>query len=172
MDESIKTGIAKNDPEPLNKTEITVTAAPLDVENDSDKSNEPQSEYLEIRAAVDVGDDVSMPAETFRAYTIGLILTLLGSTISNITSLREQPLVIDASLIQLISLPIGRLWARCIPKKTISLGFFSFQLNPGPFTIKEHTLIVVMANVGAGYPPYAVGLILVQMIKYSKFTQF
>jgi hypothetical protein len=30
------------------------------------------------------------------------------------------------------------------------LGGWSFDLNPGPFNIKEHTCIVVMSNVSFG----------------------
>lgn len=45
---------------------------------------------------------------------------------------------------QLLSFPIGRLWARVVPNVTV----FGVRLNPGPFTVKEHVLITIMANVG------------------------
>jgi OPT oligopeptide transporter protein len=152
--------------ESLDKAEITVTEKPRDVENDSvTESKQQQSEFIEVRAAVDLGDDETMPAETFRAYTIGLTFTLLGSVVSNLTHLRSEPLTVDPVIVQLISYPIGRFWARYVPKWTVPLGKFSFQLNPGPFTIKEHTLITVMANVGM-QPPYAVGIIVVQVVKF------
>ena len=155
--------------ETIDNTHITILEKPADIETDSlpDK-NELQSEFLEVRAAVDLEDNVNMPAETFRAYTIGILFTLLGAIASNITSLREQPLVVSASIVQLVSLPVGRLWAKLMPDKTLTMGKYSLRLNPGPFTIKEHTLITVMANVGVGYPPYAVDLVLVQIAKYSK----
>lgn len=35
---------------------------------------------------------------------------------------------------QLLSFPIGRAWARYVPRVII----FGIPLNPGPFTIKEH----------------------------------
>ena len=47
---------------------------------------------------------------------------------------------------QLISFPLMRLWARAMPQVKI----FGIQLNPGPFTIKEHVIITIMANVGSG----------------------
>ena len=46
---------------------------------------------------------------------------------------------------QLLSFPLGRLMARICPRVTI----FGFPLNPGPFTIKEHVVVTIMANVGA-----------------------
>jgi hypothetical protein len=47
---------------------------------------------------------------------------------------------------QLISFPLMRLWARFVPQVKI----FGVSLNPGPFTIKEHVIITIMANVGSG----------------------
>jgi hypothetical protein len=44
-----------------------------------------------------------------------------------------------------------KLWARYMPRVSI----FGVSLNPGPFTIKEHVITAIMANVGAS-PAYAV----------------
>lgn len=38
---------------------------------------------------------------------------------------------------QLLSFPIGRAWARYVPRVVI----FGIPLNPGPFTIKEHVCL-------------------------------
>lgn len=46
---------------------------------------------------------------------------------------------------QLLSFPLGRLMARICPNVSI----FGHPLNPGPFTIKEHVVVTIMANVGA-----------------------
>lgn len=54
-------------------------------------------------------------------------------------------------VIQLLSFPIMRLWARFMPKVKV----FGISLNPGPFTIKEHVLITIMGSVG-GPSAYAV----------------
>jgi hypothetical protein len=53
----------------------------------------------------------------------------------------------------LLSLPICKAWARYPP----NISFFGIPLNPGPFTIKEHVIITVMAGIGAG-PAYAVSV--------------
>lgn len=53
-----------------------------------------------------------------------------------------------------------RVWARYVPRVKI----FGMALNPGPFTIKEHVIITVMANVGSGsayavsHPVYTLSL--------------
>ncbi len=35
---------------------------------------------------------------------------------------------------QLLIFPVGRLWARTLPNVSV----FGVQINPGPFTVKEH----------------------------------
>jgi hypothetical protein len=52
---------------------------------------------------------------------------------------------------QLLTFPIGKLWALYVPNVTL----FGVDLNPGPFTVKEHVIITIMASVGSG-PAYAV----------------
>ena len=46
---------------------------------------------------------------------------------------------------QLLSFPLGILWASCVPNISIR----GVELNPGPFNIKEHVLITIMGSVGA-----------------------
>ena len=53
----------------------------------------------------------------------------------------------------LLSLPICKAWARYMP----NISFFGIALNPGPFTIKEHVIITIMAGAGA-QPAYAVSV--------------
>ena len=165
MDEKVQPISVNED----DKIQVAVVETPEDIENGPGKEEPLQSEFLEVRAAAEVGDDATMPCETFRAYAIAVVLTVIGATISNITQFRDQPLAVEPVIIQLIALPIGRLWAKYMPEATIPIGRWSFKLNPGTFTIKEHTLIVIMANVAVGYPPYALGLIIVQAQNYSIF---
>lgn len=49
----------------------------------------------------------------------------------------------------LVSQPLGRLLARVLPDYTVPLGRFSFTLNPGPFSVKEHAIIGIAANSGS-----------------------
>jgi len=155
------------------KEEIaSVKTTEIDVESaDGSTDEKPQvhSTYLEVESATVVEDDETMPAETFRAYVIGIFLTVFGSILSNVTGLREQPLVVEPPVVQLLALPIGRAWARWMPAAKFRIGPWSMNLNPGTFTVKEHTLITMMANVGVGYPPYAMDLIIAQIKKYSNF---
>ena len=46
---------------------------------------------------------------------------------------------------QLLSFPLGKAWARLFP----TVKIFGVSLNPGPFTLKEHVVITIMATVGS-----------------------
>ena len=52
----------------------------------------------------------------------------------NEAKLRYPTIYVNQLVAQLISFPMGRLWARFMFRATI----FGIPLNPGPFTIKEH----------------------------------
>lgn len=48
--------------------------------------------------------------------------------------------------VQIAALYFGRMLASTLPQKQIGLGRFSFELNPGPFSIKEHVAIVLACD--------------------------
>jgi OPT oligopeptide transporter protein len=56
-------------------------------------------------------------------------------------------ILINVLLIQIITLPCGKFLQWVLPKYRFSAFGYSFSLNPGPFTIKEHTLIAIMINI-------------------------
>jgi len=156
----------EKDAEHVEKTVVTVTEKTAEADEEAPDPGL-ESRFLEVRSAAVEEDDITMIAETFRAYVIGMVLCGMAAAISNVTDWREQPLVIDASTVQLVALPVGKVWARYMPKWRIGFGKCSFNLNPGPFTIKEHTLVTAMASVATGWAPYALGLLVVQVTKYS-----
>ena len=51
-----------------------------------------------------------------------------------------------------------------------SVTVFGVPLNPGPFSIKEHVLITIMATVGAS-SAYATDIVAVQKV-YVRFIDF
>ncbi len=53
----------------------------------------------------------------------------------------------------MLTFPICKAWARYFP----NISLFGIPLNPGPFTVKEHVIITIMAGVGAG-SAYAVSV--------------
>lgn len=49
----------------------------------------------------------------------------------------------------LASDPLGRFLARILPAYKVPLGRFSFSLNPGPWSTKEHAIVGIAANAGS-----------------------
>ncbi|KAH7925880.1 OPT oligopeptide transporter [Leucogyrophana mollusca] len=128
---------------------------------------EDDSPYPEVRSAVANTDDQSMPVGTFRSWTIGFIWAIIIPALNQFFYFRYPTVQITSIVAQLLSYPMGRFWARVIPDVTI----FGVAVNPGPFTIKEHVLVTIMANVG--YPAaYAIDIIAVQRIYYHQIYNF
>ncbi|KAE8333829.1 OPT oligopeptide transporter protein-domain-containing protein [Aspergillus sergii] len=100
------------------------------------------SPFPEVRAVVRPVDDVHLPVNTVRMWTIGVIFTIVGSGLNQFFSLRQPSVTISALVAQLVAFPVGCAWAKWLP-----LGW----LNPDRhFNIKEHALITIMANVSFG----------------------
>src|SRR5882757_2018901 len=70
----------------------------------------------------------------------------------------------------LIAYPIGKFLAFVVPTRTYRLprwlGGVEFSLNPGPWNIKEHVLVYIMANVAVS-APYAINAIVVTQLNYN-----
>jgi len=81
-------------------------------------------------------------------WVLALIFTTLGSGVNMLLSLRRPSIVITAIVAQLLSFPCGKAWGRFMPNWKLKLFGYTLELNPGPFNIKEHTLIVVCHLTG------------------------
>ncbi|ODV91403.1 hypothetical protein CANCADRAFT_123500 [Tortispora caseinolytica NRRL Y-17796] len=107
---------------------------------DNDEDNSP---YPEVRAAVPVGDDPQMSCNTFRAWFIGFVLVTIGTGSNMLFHLHSPVFTISSFVASFVAWPIGRAWDRIVPDVNIC----GIDLNPGPFSIKEHTVVTVMAGV-------------------------
>jgi len=96
--------------------------------------------------------DVDMPANTIRAWTIGLLLCTIGSGVNMLLSLRNPSIVITTFVVQLVAYPLGKAWDFIFPNREFNVFGVKFNLMPGPFNFKEHVIIVVMSNVGSNHP--------------------
>ncbi|KAF2007498.1 small oligopeptide transporter [Amniculicola lignicola CBS 123094] len=124
------------------------------------------SPYEEVRAAVPNFDE-DMPANTIRAWVLGLTLSIFGAAVNTIFSLRNPVIGIGVIVAQLIAYILGNAWAKFIPSRQWNTFGVAWNLNPGPFNVKEHAIIVVMANVSFG-TAYATDIILAQKVFYKQ----
>ncbi|KAJ5572667.1 hypothetical protein N7450_009651 [Penicillium hetheringtonii] len=115
-----------------------------------DKSLAQDSQYESVRAAVRNTDNGEV-ANTLRAWVLGLLFTTIGSGLNMFLSMRSPAISFPAIVVQLLVYPIGCFWARVMPTKVFNTFGLRWTLNTGPFTIKEHTVITIMANVSIGY---------------------
>ncbi|KAF2972195.1 hypothetical protein GQX73_g1462 [Xylaria multiplex] len=130
------------------------------------KANEEDSPYEEVRAAVRNFDE-DLPCSTIRAWTIGLSLTFVGAAVNTLFSLRAPSIGLGPLIAQIVAWVMGRMWERVVPQKQITLFGVKCELNPGPFSIKEHAIIVVMASVSFSVA-YATDIILAQVVFYKQ----
>lgn len=105
----------------------------------------------QVELTVPKTDDPTMPIMTFRMWVLGVISCVLLSFVNQFFWYRRQPLSVSSVCVQIAVVPIGHLMAKVLPKRKVFEGTrFEFSLNPGPFNIKEHVLITIFANCGAG----------------------
>ncbi|KAI9593425.1 oligopeptide transporter 4-like protein [Syncephalis fuscata] len=132
--------------------------------------DEEDSPFEIVRATVSNKDDPTLPTLTFRFWAISLFFTCTLAFINQIVAFRDNVIFISPIVVQLVSFPLGRLLAR-LPDAKINLGFCCLQLNPGPFNIKEHTLIAACTN-SASFVAYAVDIVVVRRVFYNQPLPF
>ncbi|KAK2464416.1 hypothetical protein APHAL10511_003564 [Amanita phalloides] len=163
----------------------------IKMEFDLDAIEEEDSPYPEVRASVSNIDDPDMPTMTIRMWFVGLFLCTGGGALNVFFNFRSPaPTVVPLALL-LVSYPMGKFLAFALPIHTyrIPLPYFSpttslstpfaplvrpfsyprvleFSLNPGPWNIKEHVLVYIMANVAVG-SPYAINAIVTSQVYYG-----
>ncbi|KAJ6518167.1 oligopeptide transporter [Mycena vitilis] len=128
---------------------------------------EDDSPYPEVRSAVANTDDPAIPVATLRAWTLGLVWAVIIPGLNQFFFFRYPAVTVTSIVAQLLTFPLGRAWARFLP----NLSLFGVHLNPGPFSIKEHVLITIMAGVGAG-SAYATDIVAVQRVYYDQTYSF
>lgn len=74
----------------------------------------------------------------------GIVWAIIVPGLNQFFFFRYPSVTVTNNVAQLLSFPMGQLWARTVPNWKI----FGISINPGPFTIKEHVLVTIMATVG------------------------
>jgi hypothetical protein len=72
---------------------------------------------------------------------------------------------------QLTALPLGKVLEWILPTTRFHIFGYSWSLNPGPFSIKEHVVITIMANI-VTYGAYATDIVATQQIFYKQSTTY
>ncbi|KAJ6600951.1 OPT oligopeptide transporter [Mycena vulgaris] len=102
-----------------------------------------------VRELCDFEDDPSIPVLTWRFFFLSGVFTALGAWLVQMGFFRTTYVPYSIYFVQIGSLYVGKLMAATLPSKKIGFGKYSFDLNPGPFSVKEHVAIILAANTGA-----------------------
>lgn len=103
-------------------------------------------------------------AESILLYAMFVFLTV---ALSNLTFPLDPTVYVTGIVAQLLSLPMGKGLEIILPTNRFTTFGYVWSLNPGPFNIKEHVCVTVMANsVIAG--AYATDVLLSQKIFYGQ----
>ena len=121
------------------------------------------SPYENVRAAVRTTDGEEV-ANTLRAWVLGFFFVTIASGINMFLSMRSPAITIPTVVILLLVYPMGCFWAKIMPTRKFTTFGVQWTLNTGPFTIKEHTVVTLMANVTYGYA-YATDALLALQAK-------
>ncbi|KAL7212399.1 hypothetical protein ACSBR2_015144 [Camellia fascicularis] len=146
-----------------------------DVSEETEAEPEERCPVEEVALVVPETDDPSLPVMTFRAWFLGITSCTLLIFLNTFFIYRTQPLTISAILMQIAVLPIGKFMASTLPTRNFNLFGWSFSFNPGPFNMKEHVIITVMANCGVSFgggDAYSIGAITTMKAYYKQSLGF
>ncbi|KAG0476085.1 hypothetical protein HPP92_012926 [Vanilla planifolia] len=154
-------------------------SAPLLPSADHDGSGEanfPEEEenspIEQVALTVPVTDDTSAAVVTARVWILGTATCVLLSFLNQFFWYRKEPLSITSISAQIAVVPAARFMAAAFPDRVFFSGSrWEFTLNPGPFTVKEHVLITIFANAGAG-TVYAIHVVTAVRVFYRQQISF
>ncbi|KAH7864571.1 hypothetical protein Vadar_031133 [Vaccinium darrowii] len=136
------------------------------------EEEEENSPVKQVALTVPTTDDPTLPVLTFRMWVLGVLSCALLSFLNQFFWYRTEPLTITAISAQIAVVPLGRLMAANITDRVFFKGKrWEFTLNPGPFNVKEHVLITIFANSGAG-SVYAIHVVTVVKVFYKQKITF
>jgi hypothetical protein len=114
-----------------------------------------------VRKVVSFTDDTTASTITFRYFLLCILFIAPGAFLSQMSHFRTTYAPYSVFFVQIASNYVGVWLAKALPAWQVRLPFTGsgFNLNPGPFSTKEHVLITISAASGAtynlGYTPIA-----------------
>lgn len=106
-----------------------------------------------VRRVVSLHDDTTLPTITFRYFVLSFIFVIPGAFLQQMVCFRTTFAPYSIFFVQIGSNYAGEWLAAALPSWEVRIPFtkWGFNLNPGPFSVKEHVLVVICAASGATY---------------------
>ncbi|KAI9284990.1 OPT oligopeptide transporter protein-domain-containing protein [Umbelopsis sp. AD052] len=102
-----------------------------------------------VREIVSLEDRPEDLTITFRFFLLGVSFSVLGAFITQLSWFRTTSAPFSILFVQVATHWLGHWLAKILPDWTIGVGKYSFSLNPGPFSLKEHVLITLCVASGS-----------------------
>lgn len=163
-DDTVTVDTTNNSVEPVSKAEVTDTSLAdeekiqaqsetVAIEQEGLEDPEIAALPLQVRQLVNLTDDPTLPTITFRYFVLAAIFVIPGAFLSQMSYFRTTKAPYSVFFVQIACHYAGHFLARTLPAWNIRLPGtdWSFSLNPGPWSIKEHVLVTVTAASGATY---------------------
>lgn len=148
------------------------TTEEVNREHEEEEEIEEESPVKQVELTVPKTDDPSLHILTFRMWFLGVVSCVLLSFVNQFFWYRTEPLTVTSISAQIAVVPIGHFMARTLPTRVFFQGSrFEFSLNRGPFNVKEHVLITIFANSGAG-SVYATHILTAVKLIYRRKLDF
>ncbi|TPX33533.1 hypothetical protein SeMB42_g07463, partial [Synchytrium endobioticum] len=129
----------------------------------------------DVRNVVPTTDDPTLPCLTFRFWVLSTLFVVFGAAVGQFYFFRSATISLSLFFVILTSYPLGVGLSKIMPRPppfppssdSSFMTKFRYWLNPGPFNVKEHTLLVVTASCGISVA-YAIDVISVQILYYKQ----
>jgi hypothetical protein len=107
----------------------------------------------QVRRVVSLEDDTTLSVFTFRYFFLTFLFIVPGAFLTQLDQYRTTFAPYSIFFVQIASNYVGDWMAKVLPAWEIRLPFTkkSFNLNPGPFSPKEHVMVTLSASSGATY---------------------
>jgi hypothetical protein len=106
-----------------------------------------------VRKIVSLHDDTTLPTLTFRYFVLAILFVAPGAFLSQMSHFRTTYAPYSVLFVQIASNYAGLWLAKILPALYVRVPFtkYGFNLNPGPWSVKEHVLVTISAASGATY---------------------
>lgn len=139
----------------LEKPPFVFTTQTGDGEEEAIDDNDPRLKDIPpyVRRIVSLVDDPTLPTLTFRYFVLTFVFVVPGAFLSMMSHFRTTYAPYSVFFVQIASSYAGVWLEKVLPAWQVNVPFtkWGFNLNPGPFSVKEHVLITISAASGATY---------------------
>lgn len=127
----------------------------------------------QVRLTIPITDDPTLPTFTFRTWVLGPITCAVLAFVREFFSFRQNPINLSSSSFKMLLFVLGKFMAGTLPSKPVKVPGtkWTFSMNPGPFDIKEHVLVSILATTGLEIP-FGATVLGIRRIFYHKYLNF